>query len=183
MEFGQRKPVDLAWRRKLPYDRAQRVVLVLVSVEHLSADRAQMIRERRLASPTAADGQEIHAVADERLILDQRLSRSRDRDHQLLFSGEPPHQPLKGGEKCHKQRAALLGAGGLHRTIELCTDAPAGCPSGIGLHRRPRPVRRQVDRASRFRELLGPIASIRRLFLGGAYGLRSSVFAERQHGS
>ena len=56
-----------------------------------------------------------------------------------------------------------------------------GCRSGIGLHRWARPVRRQVDRSGRFRELFGPVARIRRLFLGRAHRLRSSVLAEQQH--
>ena len=40
LKFRQRKPVDLAWGRKLPHDRAQRVVLMLISIEHLAADAA-----------------------------------------------------------------------------------------------------------------------------------------------
>ena len=111
LKLRQWKSVDLARRRELPHDRAQRTVLLLVCVEDLSADRAQMVDERRFPGPTAADRQEINAMADKHLIPDQRLSCGRDRDHKFLDPGQSPHQRLKSGEKRHEERATLCRAG------------------------------------------------------------------------
>ena len=67
-----------------------------------------MVRERRLALPAAANGQEIHAMADEALDPRPAIVPGWNRHHESL-DPRGAHERFESGEQCNEQRAALLG--------------------------------------------------------------------------
>ena len=160
LNLGQRQPSRLARHRELPHQGSERVVLVFIHVEHALGGGREELRDSRVALPAAADRKKVDAMADQDLILEQRLPGGRYSDHHLVLVRKTPHERLEGRQQGDEQGAALAGAGLLHRLIELGIDAAAQARPLEGLDGGPGPIGGQLERSSGVPRT-GPSKSVR----------------------
>ncbi len=146
-------------RRQLLHHLLERQVLVRVG-RHRGLPRAvQELVEARPAGEIGAQHQGVDEEADQRLDLGPVAARHRRAHGEAALAREPREQRLEAGEERHEERraAACRERAEPHRQLPRQAEAVGG--AGEALHRRPRPVGRQLERRQ-VRELRAPVAEL-----------------------
>ena len=110
LELGQRQAVGLALRRQLADQRAQRVSLMLIGLQDALAGRGEQVGDGGVDLPARPQRQEVDALPDQMVVLQQGLPGGRDSDDDVLRLSQPAHEELEAGEQRDEQGAAPLRA-------------------------------------------------------------------------
>ena len=115
MHFDEGEPARVAPQSEFLDEAPVRIVLVIVGVQQYAPDLREQGRNRRIPLEGGAQGEEVHAMADQRFGVHQRLPGGRDAHDNILLAREAVQQGLEPGQQRRKQGAAVLAPNRLIR--------------------------------------------------------------------
>ena len=120
----------------------------------------QQVGERRVAGELAAQRQGVGEEADHVLDLDPVAVGDRRADHQVVVAGQAREQRLEGGEEGHEQGRRARPAELIEAARERRRQEGDELGALEALHRRARPVERQVEHGRHPGEALPPVGEL-----------------------
>ena len=108
LDLNQRQTARITRQREFSHQAAVGVVLMFVAIEQHAANLFQKLLDFGIAIERSPQRQEIHAVADQRLVFQLRLPGRRNADDNVVWPTSGGQQNLEAGQQGDKQRAALL---------------------------------------------------------------------------
>ncbi len=145
-DLEERRARQVALGLQLGDQLLERQVLVAEGAEHGLAHPAEERREARPAGEVGADGDRVDEEADQRLELAVVAPGDGRAEDDVVLPGVAVEERLEGGEERDVGGQALLAAEREERARRLGGDRERLVGAVVALHRRPRPVDREVER-------------------------------------
>ena len=120
-------------------------VLMRVRLQGAGLDLREQLGHARVILQAHAQGQRIDEEADQRLELAARAVRHRRADHQIALPTEPAQQRRPARKQRHEQGHAVTLAQTPQPRRQLRRQRQPHTAAGVTLHRRTRPVARQLQ--------------------------------------
>ncbi len=160
VDLEEGRPRQVALRLQGVEEHLEGHVLMGVGAERRLPHPRHQLGEGGVAGEVGAQHQGVEEHPDQPLDLGASAAGDRRADDDVGLAGEPVQQHLEGGEEGHEERRAGVAAEPPQAAGELAAEPPRAAAAAVGLHRRPRPVGRQLEAAAEAGEAAAPVVEL-----------------------
>ena len=157
----QRIARQIPRRRQLLDQLREWHILMRIGCQRLRTHACQIVLEARLPRQVPAQHQHVHEEADQPFELRPTAPGKRHPHRHILLPAVAIQEHLERRQERHEQRGSLASAEFLQRAREILSKLEPKVPAAIARHRRPRPIRRQLQH----RQVCECVLPIGKLFL------------------